>query len=317
MVLSWLRALGIIRLSVLRDETTSPQRQRADIEAKAKALGSEIIGWAEDLDVSAFKIPPMRRPELAVWLNRTSEYDEIIFWKLDRFVRRAIPDFSDLVQWGAEHDIGMVSATEADLNLTGPLGRMMAIALATVAEMASVDTSTRVASAHAWLRESGRWPGGHAPFGYVVIPSADGHGKRLAIDYEALPLVREVVDRVISGEAVNAVVADWNRRKLPSPVDRVRQRGGKPARGSLWRNGNLLRIVRSPALLGYWRASNFPDCGSFRILSWKGPANCQENIRPIPRSFERKPPAWWWSRHALLLTSPASSGSPRPRSGTG
>jgi hypothetical protein len=27
---------------------------------------------------------------------------------------------------------------------------------------------------------------------------------------------------------------------------------------------------------GLWRASHFPDCGSFRILGWKGSVNCQE-----------------------------------------
>ena len=57
-----------------------------------------------------------------------------------------------------------------------------------------------------------------------------------------------------------------------------------------------------------WRASNFPDCGSFRILSWKGPMNCQENTRRIPRSSAMKPPAWWWRRHGPSLTSPVSLG---------
>ena len=41
-----------------------------------------------------------------------------------------------------------------------------------------------------------------------------------------------------------------------------------------------------------WRASHFPDCGSFRILSWKGPVNCQEKSRIIPRNSAMKPPAW-------------------------
>jgi hypothetical protein len=66
-----------------------------------------------------------------------------------------------------------------------------------------------------------------------------------------------------------------------------------------------------------WRASHFPDCGSFRILGWKGSVNCQENTRRILQSSAMKPPGWWWKRHALSLMSPANSGSARPRSVTG
>src|SRR5258708_29187975 len=71
------------------------------------------------------------------------------------------------------------------------------------------------------------------------------------------------------------------------------------------------------ARLEEWRASNFPDCGSFRILNRKGKVNCQEKPRTIPRSSARKPPAWWRRRHALSLTSPPRSGSARPPSVTG
>ena len=74
--------------------------------------------------------------------------------------------------------------------------------------------------------------------------------------------------------------------------------------------GPQLRIAEAPTrrLVDLWRASNFPDCGSFRILSWKGPMNCQENTRRIPRSSAMKPPAWWWRRHGPSLTSPVSLG---------
>ena len=41
------RALGVIRLSELTDETSSPVRERRDIEAKARLRNVDIIGWAE------------------------------------------------------------------------------------------------------------------------------------------------------------------------------------------------------------------------------------------------------------------------------
>ncbi len=45
------------------------------------------MGWAEDLDVSASKIHPLTRPELSKWLARPDDFDEFIFWRIDRFVR--------------------------------------------------------------------------------------------------------------------------------------------------------------------------------------------------------------------------------------
>jgi thioredoxin reductase (NADPH) len=66
-----------------------------------------------------------------------------------------------------------------------------------------------------------------------------------------------------------------------------------------------------------WRASFFPDCGSFRILDRKGWENCRGNTRPIHPSSGMRLPAWWWKRHALLRTSPVSSGSARRHSVTG
>ncbi|MGH3304328.1 MAG: hypothetical protein ACRDOK_22150 [Streptosporangiaceae bacterium] len=51
-----------------------------------------------------------------------------------------------------------------------------------------------------------------------------------------------------------------------------------------------------------WRASFFPDCGSFRILTRKGSVNCQRNTGFIHRSSVRKPPGWSRRLHVRSLT---------------
>jgi hypothetical protein len=56
--------------------------------------------------------------------------------------------------------------------------------------------------------------------------------------------------------------------------------------------GHRAATAAAAPVIADWRASNFPDCGSFRILSWKGPVNCQEKSRIIPRNSAMKPPAW-------------------------
>ena len=70
-----LRALIAVRLSVRTDESTSPKRQREAGEAEARRLGAEVVGYAEDLDVSATRTTPFERPELGDWLARPDDFD--------------------------------------------------------------------------------------------------------------------------------------------------------------------------------------------------------------------------------------------------
>ncbi|CAL9548445.1 hypothetical protein SUDANB130_04380 [Streptomyces sp. enrichment culture] len=91
------RALLSVRLSVLTDDTTSPVRQELDLRMLARKRGCRVVGVASDLNVSATKVPPWKRKELGDWLNnRAPEFDEILFWKLDRFVRR-LSDLSTMI----------------------------------------------------------------------------------------------------------------------------------------------------------------------------------------------------------------------------
>nr|MDT0522816.1 recombinase family protein [Streptomyces sp. DSM 41633] len=75
-----LRGVRCIRLSVLTDETTSPERQREADDKIAAELNLDFGSGdarreAVDLDVSASTFGPFDRPELGGWLARPAEYD--------------------------------------------------------------------------------------------------------------------------------------------------------------------------------------------------------------------------------------------------
>ena len=259
------------------DDTTSPQRQRLEITARAAARGSEIIGWAEDLDVSASKVHPMKRPELARWLARPAEFDELIFWRLDRLVRRVFPDFADMIKWSQEHDVALVSATE-HLDFGGPLGQLMAMAVGTFAQLEAQAISQRVTGTQAYLRTDGRWAGGAAPYGYQPVKRAGGKGWELTDDPGTAELLREAIRRVLAGEAVNAITADFNRRAIPSPRDVLRARrqrsgkAGKPVQGDPWRRTALYGMLRSPVMLGQAVHGGKPVTGDDGMPVTRGPA---------------------------------------------
>ena len=110
-----LRGVRAIRLSVLTDETTSPERQRESTDGAAAALGINFVApdgtvrEAVDLDVSASKITPFDRPELGGWLARPDEFDVIVWWRFDRAVRSQ-SDMHELAKWAAEHKKMLVFA---------------------------------------------------------------------------------------------------------------------------------------------------------------------------------------------------------------
>ena len=81
-----MRVLGRIRLSRLTEESPSAARQREIIENWAAANDHEIVGWAEDIDVSG-SVDPFEAPALREWWDRKDEWDILCAWKLDRIGR--------------------------------------------------------------------------------------------------------------------------------------------------------------------------------------------------------------------------------------
>jgi site-specific DNA recombinase len=92
-----MRLLAVVRLSDLTDETTSPERQRGKITTYAKLHDHEVVGVAEDLDVSG-AVSPFDRPQLGPWLKRPDDWDGLIVAKYDRLTRSLL-DFLVLYKW--------------------------------------------------------------------------------------------------------------------------------------------------------------------------------------------------------------------------
>jgi site-specific DNA recombinase len=207
-----------------------------------------LVGWAEDPATSAFKIPPERRKQIKVWLDRPDEYDCLVYWRQDRLVRRAA-DFIGMVTWCKQNGKKLYSATEGLGDVTQHAGLLIGFIAAWQAESESLATQARVRSSQERLAREGRWPGGRLPYGFRAIcvchelarcPNGRGYaeGWKLIPDEKgtAIPLW-EAARRVIAGESVNAVTADFNRRRVLS------------ADGKLWKALTLRRILRKPLLM--------------------------------------------------------------------
>lgn len=243
------RVIGVIRLSDKTDATTSPERQRASISNAAAARNATIEGWAEDIDVSASQKSPWERPELAAWLSKPEQWDSLMFWRLDRFVRK-VSDFAEMIKWCQSHGKNLVSATET-IDIRSPIGRVIAYIVCAFAEMEAEAVRDRVIGSHDYLRRHGRWGGGLAPYGYQAAPEPDGKGVRLVEDPEAAEVVREIARRVLARESYLSIAASLQQRGVPSPTNQRNLNAGRPTNPDVvWTGNGIASIIRSERIRG-------------------------------------------------------------------
>ncbi|MET9816927.1 recombinase family protein [Streptomyces sp. NPDC006355] len=231
------RALLSVRLSVWTDDTTSPVRQEIDLYRDALAAGYRVVGVARDLNVSATKVAPWKRKQLGHWLKeRTPEFDVLIFWKYDRFIRNYL-DLSQMIRWAQEHTKNLVSVQEK-LDLTTVMGQFLANALALVAQIEAANTGTRVESLWEHSRkQEDRWYLGSPVYGYTTV-EAD-KGKKLVPHPTESRVVGWMAAAYLRGKSGLYIAQILNRAKVPAPSG-----------GGSWQSKTVIRILKNPAITG-------------------------------------------------------------------
>jgi DNA invertase Pin-like site-specific DNA recombinase len=229
------RALLSIRLSVLTDETTSPVRQELDLRRFSLNRGCRIAGVARDLNVSATKVPPWKRPELGDWINnRAPEFDQILFWKLDRFVRR-ISDLHLMIEWCKEYS-KILAADKDPIDLDSTYGEMMVTMIAGMARIEAANTGVRLESLWKYARTTDRWVIGKPVYGYTTEETPEG--RKLVVHPFNKRVLKWIYAMLMRGRSMYKITQIVNRAGVPAP------NGGK------WYARNLTSILTNPALKG-------------------------------------------------------------------
>lgn len=101
--------------------------------------------------------PPPRSsgPPASQWIGdngtdpgRAGEFDVLVFYRVDRLVRR-VRHLEQMLAWSERYHVNMVSATESFyFDLSTPIGRVIAQLVASFAEMELEAISDRIASAY-------------------------------------------------------------------------------------------------------------------------------------------------------------------------
>ncbi|MET8555807.1 recombinase family protein [Streptomyces sp. NPDC004959] len=311
-----LRGVRCVRLSVLTDETTSPERQREADDRAAAELGisfgeGDALREAVDLDVSASKTSPFDRPELGAWLARPDDFDALVWWRFDRAIRN-MADMHELAKWARTHrklivfaeGLGGSGRLEFDFrNPVNPVSELMMTFFAFAAQVESQSISDRVTGAMAALRKMTlRWRGGgKPPYGYMPAEMPAEHGGKgwtLVPDPEAVAVITRIVKELLEGVSVSMISAGLNRDGIPTPRDhwalkRKRKTGGKTggAKGEkgtvrerfAWNPAVITRMLRNQTLLGWKMHKGKPvrDDEGNPIMSTETPIMTREEFDRI------------------------------------
>ncbi|MCF3174801.1 recombinase family protein [Streptomyces sioyaensis] len=258
-----LRGVSCLRLSVLTDETTSPERQHGANEGAAGALGIDLADRkAVDLGVSASKTTPFERPELGAWLRRPDDFDALLFWRFDRAIR-SMDDMHELAKWAREHRKMVVFAEGPGGRLVldfrnplDPMAQLMVTLFAFAAQMEAHSIRERVAGAQAAMRTMAlRWRGSRAPYGHLPAP-LEGGGWTLVRDKEAVKVIERIIKDLVAGQTVNSIVYALNAEGVLCPAEHwAKYKGRKLKKPVLWNATTITRILRSETLIG-WKVSD-------------------------------------------------------------
>ena len=203
-------------------------RQIEDCTAKAIALGWTVAETFTDNDVSASK--DVERHEYRRMLDSISEgrIRAVVVYDLDRLTRRPaeLEAFIDLTE---KHGVALANVS-GDVDLTSANGKMLARIKGAVARQEADRISERTA------RQKEQRVGQGKPLGQRF--RTFGYGRDWSVIETEAAVVREVFDRIASGESQNSVTRD------------LVSRGIKTAADGVWTALQTSRMLKTPKYAG-------------------------------------------------------------------
>ena len=160
---------------------------------------------------------------------------KIIVYRLDRF-SRSIADFGRLWEVLKKHGVEFVSINET-FDTSTPMGRAMLNIIMVFAQLERETTAERVRDNYYQRVKLGAWPGGPAPFGFVVgrLPNGEGRPMPGLVAGDAAPVVERIFHAYSQREAsLGSVARDLNTEGVPAPK--------RPT----WDNVTLSRVLHNP-----------------------------------------------------------------------
>lgn len=223
------------------DEGKSVAQQERELRTKADQLGVDVVAiFREDDGTSASSVTNHDRPQFERCLAdyQAGEFDTIIVWEVDRWSRKGAAEVGQLLDLLAKHNGRLIDMT-IDTQTTGlENARIPLLMKAEIARTETVNSQKRILRGKDNQRINGQWLGGQVPYGLAAVRSFDAP-TYLVVDPEAAANIKLMADWVIEGCSTTEVAHKLNDMGL------------RTARNAAWSKTTIMRLLRSPHLLGH------------------------------------------------------------------
>ena len=280
-------ALGYLRKSTKGEKADGKKRQEKSIGQQktestklAQAGGFEVLRWFVDEGISGWK-RGNARPDFQRMLTEAKALgaQAVIVDNIDRFSRATVDevqaDAAELRRAGVRWIVTASHGTY-DLGKRNDIGEILKFVVAVwSAHEFSRQLSRRISLHRRNAAAEGKRSGSPPPYAWKL----DGKGGLVQGDKAQVKIVRYIFQAFADGMSLNAIAADLNARKVPSPA------------GKLWQARTLAAILRNPIYKGAFQYNANPDGQFFRVdekgevvekedLTGKGKLYFKEGVYP-------------------------------------
>lgn len=138
-----------------KDQNTRSQRAELENYLRSNGIAAESVKWYEDQETgTTLKRPAFEQLQKDIFRGKVKT---VIVWKLDRLSRRLRDGVNLLADW-TEKNIRIVVVTQ-QLDLSGPIGRMIAAVMLGLAEIELEGIRERQRAGIALARQRGAYKG--------------------------------------------------------------------------------------------------------------------------------------------------------------
>lgn len=187
------------------------ERQTKDALALAERLDWRVDEVYRDNNISASGRKPRPEYQRLIAALEDGRHNALICYDLDRLTRSPV-EVEYIIEL-AEHKGIKLATVGGNVDLLTPEGRLHARIKASVARHEIEQTSKRIRRMMQDRAEKGL-PHGAPGYGYRRVDGQD------VLEVTEAAVVREIADRLLSGESVKAVTESLNAQGIPSPYGR-------------------------------------------------------------------------------------------------
>ncbi len=236
-----MRAGIYVRISRAADGSTlGVERQEPPCRALCERHGWEAAEVYSDNDLSAFN---GHRPGYQRLLAdaKDGRIGAIVAWDADRLTRQPIEN-EGLIDLAERCGTKLATVT-GEYDLATSSGRLHFRIKGAVARHESEHRAERLRLKHDEIARAGRHHGGPRPFGFEYEPVVLRDGRTVyrftgRLEDTEAELIREAARRLLNGESVYGILADWQRLGIHSP------------KGNLWLATSFRNMLTSPRIAG-------------------------------------------------------------------